>query len=280
MKLGPPLRYVPLDTTFRMPGPQPALADGRYIEIDEQLAEYQSTKKRLTQRWPPCRVADAEPDERTVAAWLRDRLDSRLIPANGAELPTLDHLVSLIQEDVVVMRKEAAALPDTATADYLNVAFPSGWCPTCALQKTFVEIHGRVPEDGAFTYRNRPGRAAFLFKREPTVRFAWTITPDKSLDRRKCHAVPDHGTAPQLSWRDQVQNVYLRIERQVVAPIDKRLSVFLIRVYIYDVADLTAEERTRLRANVVSMTPEVAAYKGLIDKRGDNREEIVALLME
>jgi hypothetical protein len=262
-----------------MPGPQPALADGQYIEIDEQLAEYQSTKKKLAERWPPCRAADAGRDERAVAAWLRERLDSRLIPLDGNEPPSLDRLVSLIQEDLVIMRKEEGASPDTATACYLNVAFPSGWCPACALQKTFVEIHARVPEDGSFTYRNRPGRAAFLFKKEPTVRFAWTVTPCKSLDRRHCHATPDHGTAPPISWREDVRNVYLRIERQVIAPIDKRLSVFLIRVYIYDVIELTAEKRSRLRANVISMTPEVAAYKGLIDEHGDNREEVVALLM-
>jgi hypothetical protein len=259
-----------------MPGPQPPLDRGDYIEVDEQVGVYQATKSLIAKKWPPCRAADTEEDERVVAKWLRDKIDPRLITPDATEL---DDLVSSIQEDLVIMRKEENAAPDSATADYLNVSFPSGWCPTCALRQTFVNIHHRVPEDGNFTGKNRPGRAAFLFKKEPTVRFAWSLTPDKSLDRRKCHADPNHGTAPPLSWNTESPTVYLRIERQVVAPIDRRLSVFLIRVYIYDVAALEPEERARLRDNIVSMTTAVATYKSLIDERGiDHRKQVIALL--
>ena len=84
---------------------------------------------------------------------------------------------------------------------------------------------------------------------------------------------------PPFSWRDPAPAVYLRIERQVVAPLDQRLSVFLIRVYVYDVAALEIAERARLRDNILSMTPEVAAYKSLIDEHGDHRERVAALLM-
>jgi hypothetical protein len=278
MKLGIPLRYVPRENTFRMPGPQPPLGDGKYVEVDDQLDHYRSTKKLVAERWPPCRAAGMEEDERAVARWLREKADPDLFPAGGTRAATLDELVSFIQEDLVIMRKAENALPSTATADYLNVAFPSGWCPRCALQETFEGVHRRVPEDGTFTHRNRPGRAAFLFKREPTVRFAWTLTADKSLDRRKCHAIANHGSAPPVSWRDDVRNLYLRIERQVIAPIDQRLSVFLIRVYLYDVTSLKIEERACLRDSVSSMSSEVALYKGFIDERGDHRKAVAALL--
>lgn len=261
-----------------MPGPQPALGDGNYIESDDEIDDYRGSKKLVAGKWPPCRAGDTADDERTVAAWLRRRISKGVLPPE-AETAELDRLVSLIQEDLVIMRKDAGAAPQTATADYLNVSFPSGWCPACALGKTFVEIHRRVPQDGAFTDKNRPGRAAFLFTKQPTVRFAWTLTPDKSLDRRKCHAQPDHGTAPPFSFHDDVRTLYLRIERQVIAPIDDRLSVFLIRVYVYDVATLEAHERESLRDSILSMTPGVAAYKTLIDEHGDHRRKVTGLLM-
>jgi hypothetical protein len=288
MTLAEPRRYFPIAGTYSMPGGQPRLGTSgygdRYIEADLQLDHYRKAKAAVAACWAPCRASGMEKDERTAAQWLRDKIDRDcpdLLARSGAsELALLDDLVSLIQEDLVIMRKSDNASPAAAaTADYLHVCFPSNWCPSCILGKTFDGIHQSVPESGSFTFAQRRGRAGTLFASAPTARFVWTLMPDSHLDHRKCHAAAKHGTVHAASWRDSGDTAFLRVERQIIAPIDDRLSVFLIRTYLYPVESLTANERRLLRASIDSMSFEVASYKGFADDRGDNREGIGARLM-
>jgi hypothetical protein len=56
----------------------------------------------------------------------------------------------------------------------------------------------------------------------------------------------------------------VRVERQVTWGLpEASAAVFLIRTYLTEASELTAEDRSALRAGVLSMSPEARAYKGI-----------------
>jgi hypothetical protein len=260
--------YFPVDVPPLMPGRQPRLgnegAGTTCFERDDELPDYLAAKTR------PVRVSGAEPDERLVLAWLNDTMarEHRIEPT-----APLDEAVRSLQEDLVIMRR--AEKPDAAdaTAIYLHVSVPTGWCPDCACGRSFLDIHAPVPERHAFAASNRRRLAQNLFgvDRRTTVRFVWTVTPDPRLDRRRC----PRGLHPSVtaSWADAT-TAWFRVERQVIVPLSDALSVFLIRVYRHDVRTLTHAQRDLLRRSLAAMDPALAAYKGL----ADHREAIDAFL--
>jgi hypothetical protein len=260
----PPV-YFPVDVPPRMPGRQPRLGtpDGGQtcIELDDELPEYRAAK---TAGGAGVRVPDAAFDEARAFAWLRETIarehpgaSPRVDAADG-----LDDAMAELQEDLVVMRAGPLADAAGAMAVYLHVSLPTGWCPECACGRSFLEIHGPVPERHAFAEANRRRLAQTLFGRDrrTTVRFVWTVTPDARLDRRRC---PNglHRTI-DASW-DAAVTAWFRVERQVIVPLSDTLSLFLIRVYRHDVRALAVDQRDALRRSLAAMDPALADYKGL-----------------
>jgi len=251
-------RYFPVDVPPLMPGRQPRLgsegAGTTHFERDDELAEYLAAKTR------PVRAPGAEPDERRVLAWLNDTM-AREHRVEAAA--TLDDALRGLQEDLVIMRRAGSEAAD-ATAVYLHVSLPTGWCPDCACGRSFLDIHAPVPERDAFAVSNRRRLAQNLFgaDRRTTVRFVWTVTPDPRLDRRRCPRGLHASVA--VSWADAT-TAWFRVERQVIVPLFDALSVFLIRVYRHDVRTLTDAQRDVLRRSVAAMDPALAAYKGLAE---------------
>ena len=265
-----------------MPGEQHALgslgAGEQWIERDAERSQYLEAKRAIVT--PVSRTDDdaARADEGKAFTELRRSIagaDTELA-AELANLSTLDELVGRIQEDLVLMRRDAGdANASTARAFYLNVCFPTGWCPRCMLGLRFTKIHGPVPALHDFG----AGRAAwgtYLFDtaRGATVRFVWTITPDDRLDRRRCMRGL-HQDTPHTSWAEATA-AYLRVERQVLVPVTDTLGMFLIRIYRRNVASLEPPERERLRESVDAMDPKLAVYKGF----AGNSEDIRRLLAE
>jgi hypothetical protein len=121
-----------------------------------------------------------------------------------------------------------------------------------------------VPERYAFAASNRRRLAQNLFgvDRRTTVRFVWTVTPDPSLDRRRCPRGLHRSVT--ASWANAT-TAWFRVERQVIVPFSDALGVFLIRVYRHDVRTLTDAQRAVLRRSVAAMDPALAAYKGLAE---------------
>jgi hypothetical protein len=266
-----PRRYFPVHVPHWMPGPQSRLGTAGVgdlrNELDGESAHYRSEKRRLVAAGVggSRRIANADASaERTAAEALRAVLATEWpASAAGAAIASLDDVVAAIPEDVVLMQRDPGAAASSGLAVYVNVSFPTGWCPDCALGRDFLAIHAPVPEADRFGAGARVHLAANLFgaERRTTVRFVWTLTPDDALDRRHC-AARVHPSAPGPSW-DDAARAFLRVERQVVWPLDDALSIFLIRIYRYDVRTLTAEERATLRASVAAMDPRLRAYKGL-----------------
>lgn len=246
------------------------LAGTTLLEVDAELERYRLAKKAGRQ-W------DGERERNDLTEGERQAVASRLLGdgRNHAALGDvnqvrgLDELVSLIQEDLVVMRKEEHERGEAARAAYVNVSFPSGWCPVCVRGAGFSAMHARVPEQGTFLRRHRGALAEHLWpKGVPKVRFVWTLTPGDELSRQQCHASV-HPSARLRGWDDAVQ-CFLRVERQVIVTIDARLSAFLIRVYVHEVSALEVSERARLLQAVesISKNQSVARYKGFESNLG------------
>lgn len=206
--------------------------------------------------------------ESLVISFLRAQLQP--VCAAAQSLPLQD-LVMEMQEDLVVSLRGEGERAEQARVGYVHVCFPTGWAPERILGLDFEQIHAPVPSHDHFTKAHEPnpdGRgdararlSQSLFPSQPLLRHVWTVTPDPRLDR--------HPSAPLLpldTWSSS-KTAYLRVERQVIVPLDEHVSVFLIRIHVQSVAALPPAERDALQLAVSKMPSRIAAYKGLLADR-------------
>jgi len=261
-----PQVYTPVGHEYRMPGPTLRLGDpgaGHLrIEIDDERDEFMSAKRSAVGIWSSAGVR-SQLEER-VLDWLTRAVECDQ-PAllDGGE--SLDQVLAQIQEDVVIMHRGEAAPSISARAVYVNVTFPSGWCPACTCGRSFMSIHAAVPNVDEFDGPGRKAGAELLFGTDDAVRFVWSLTPDAALDRRKCHGNGSTGVRHQsvpVVW-DLLDRLYLRVERQVICGIDANTACFFIRVYRYALEDLDSQVRDNIRASISTMPSRIREYKGI-----------------
>lgn len=278
------------DATYRLPGA--AFTFGarsgeiRHLDLDDNAASYLRHKAALALTLPGSyRTGPADnPAELQAAAWLRDIIAAELSSlSHGEPLPaTLDELLPMIQEDLVIMQRDRGEAESSARAVYLHVSFPSGWCPACALGETFAAIHAPVPRVDNFTDAKRNAHAANLFGSRTRARYVWTVTADDRIDRRACAAAQPHFPRIDNDWTavDSAASIFLRVERQIIVPMqrsgDSETAVFLIRVHQRSAMSLTALQRHALANSIDSMHDDIAQYKGLLAQRA----RIVRLLRQ
>jgi len=258
-----PRIYLPVRDAYAMGDPPLPLGDPRageqHIEVDDERDRYLAAKKSA-----PAATAWSSDELRMrlqaqVTRWLQSTIDHEHPGLVGAA-DCLDSMVAALQEDLVVMHRDSEAmLPAQAKAVYANVSLPSGWCPACRLGQTFLAIHGPVPSDAGFGREARVQAAQSLFQGRAMVRFVWTLAPDDALDRRKCERGLHASTG--ASWKS-AKSAFLRVERQVIAPLDQKTACFVIRVYTYALRMLGDELVGRVRSSLETMAPSVARYKG------------------
>jgi dimethylamine monooxygenase subunit A len=244
--------------------------DALHFQIDGRRPEYVEQRRCSTfQR--SAGVLHACTADRTahgvVLPWLARTLSAEhagYFSRADVEASRLEDVVASLQEDLVIMRRSDAAAE--ARAVYLHVCFPSGWRPEEMVGRTFSAIHDKVPREGGFAGGRDRERYAHKLYGATRVRFVWTVTPDGALDRHP-------SSTATRSWRDPGE-VHVRVERQVIAPLDAVHSVFLIRVHVYPVRGLGRRERGGLLAALDAMSPELRRYKGLADDEATIRELI------
>ncbi len=161
-------------------------------------------------------------------------------------------VAAAVQEDFAVIARGAH---DVGDAIALNVCFPSGWRPERLVGQSFAGIHTPVPD-----FVKKPAAAESMVRamieRGPYVRFVWTVSADDHLDHH-----PEFGRRDP--WGPDSVG-FLRVERQSTFPFpDVGGSLFLIRTLVRPFSALSDVERQTLRAAVVAMPDEIAAYKGL-----------------
>ncbi len=165
-----------------------------------------------------------------------------------------DAVARQVAEDFVVMTRNG----ERESVSLVHVCFPSGWRPERLLGRSFDEIHSPIPKFERIATKSNSLIQA-MFERGPYVRFVWTLSPGPELDR--------HPEADLTSWENQARG-YLRVERQITVPFSSvGACLFLIRVHLYPLTSLTAEQRLRLGDVLRQSSDAVLAYKGLLDHR-------------
>ncbi len=184
---------------------------------------------------------------------------------------SLIHLGGSLEPDLLLLR------PDHQDGEFRLVGgcvcFPSSWSLPEKLGRPLNEIHSVVPGLNAqlaapitqFLHRLTPGAA--------WCRENWGLSASPERNQHPAR------TLPRLHAAVQLDQVWLRVERQALVALPRTRSVcFGIRVESYALAEVRVDTKARaglLRA-LSTMPDAVAEYKGLASAR----DRIVQLLSE
>jgi hypothetical protein len=173
-------------------------------------------------------------------------------------LDGVDALACQVQEDLAVMTMGDG----TGKLVLLHLCFPNHWSGEEKIGRNFQEVHQPVAGFERLA-QSAPQLMESVMDRGPYVRFAWGLTTDDELnrhpDRSPCGILPR-----RLDVVEGLDELYMRIERQVLAPLPGTDAfIFLIRTYFLNVAELDGDEQVELSSALVSMTQKQRIYKGL-----------------
>jgi len=174
------------------------------------------------------------------------------------QLTKADSLVAAalaVSEDICVMQRTQGFWQLTAAA----VCFPSHWRPRDKLGRGLDAIHDPVPG-----YERIAAATDQAFDRIADnggiwERFNWTLVADDVL----CHLGP--GEPPGQPIR--AEDLWLRVERQVLSAVAEDLVVFLIRTFLTPLPALTQSERTALAESLSGVSDELAKYRSWVGYR-------------
>jgi dimethylamine monooxygenase subunit A len=255
------------------------LGDLPWLEMDETLLEELREKARLYATTPEAVVRAASGTEAAQEAVLAmvlealareptHRRDGPLMHVAGCDapfaldddaVPAIHRAARMIQEDLVLMRREQAGWVLAAA----SVCFPSKWSLPQKFGQPLGAIHAAVP--------GYPGHMAMIVDRifdhlkddRPAIRFNWSIHDDARLH----HPEPKRGP---LAWHaEPVERVaQIRIERQTLRRLPGGEVLFTIRTHLDPVAALRghpggAALAAALREQLVALDAAQLAYKGL-----------------
>jgi hypothetical protein len=163
-----------------------------------------------------------------------------------ASITSPNQLALALQDDWVVM---------SSKAELLHVCFPSGWRPHEKLGQTMAQIHAPVAQGERLIAASDQLSRAMLSK-GPFVRYVWTLSPTNALSRH-----------PDLPLQKSVEkDIWFRFERQVTVPLpESGRALFLIRVFVQPLSRIfeSPQKAALLKASLISMPPDVIAYKGI-----------------
>ncbi|KQV09363.1 hypothetical protein ASC68_03425 [Devosia sp. Root105] len=262
---------------------------GDWIEVDERLAADLAEKERVAATHPAAvflAEAGTEAAQAEVLQLLADHLVERhpslyrrsargieVVPANrcvslDSEVEPLRLAAQLVQEDLVLMRRDAAGWRLVAA----SLSFPSSWSLRDKFGQQLHDVHGPVPGFGPTTRNAQLMTRMFDHARPetPMVRWNWSLYGD---DRLYHPETADPG-ALRFGPGERAQSVFLRVERQTL----RRLPLsgdmlFTIRIHVDPLAALekhpdAASIAAPLIDQLEALTPEQLDYKGLTLERG------------
>jgi len=253
--------------------------DAQFFQADVARDVYLEQKRLVLSKYPErlawLNDASVEARLRVIGRWMVEQSASEL----GLNEPGLSQafkraddprgewlaLSCAVQEDFAILELSEDGGDRLAL---LSVCFPSGWQPELLLGKSFQHVHAPVVEFDEVAQKSEQLVRAMV-ERGPYVRFVWTVTADGRLDHHP-------HLAPRDAWALESTG-YLRVERQITVPFPQlRMSLFLIRTYLYPFHELSSLERSTLFSAVNHLSPAILSYKGLqgsldliADKLGD-----------
>lgn len=252
--------------------------DGHVFLVDDDLPRALAEKRKVARArmFDDVRTEDERRAERAVYTFVRERLtreaperltdadaDLARMMAQGKTGPASewDALGRALQEDLVVMHRGPSG---DGRAVVAHVSFPSGWRPEHVAGASFRGIHEPVPgfpgkREDSPSVREAASRSMMdaMVKRGPYVRFVWTVCADDELDHH-----PDAGLR-----KPKTSITHFRVERQLTWPFPEvEASLFVIRTFVYAMAELGQERVATLKQALAAMPSEIRRYKGLEDE--------------
>lgn len=281
--MSPPL-HTPYDGSARpfQIGLKP-LDPEAWIDVDERLGAYLDEKARLrVSHRDAVFVAEVgtEAAQAEVLEMLAEHLPRRFpeiyqrrgaemeivplrrsVPLVEAGLAPLQVAASLVQEDLVLLRRSESGWRLVAAA----LDFPSSWSLREKFGRPMHEVHGPVPGFGAGTRNAAMIERMFDHLRieMPVIRWNWSLFGDERL----FHPEGGHPDRPRFGVNGE--SIYLRVERQTLRKLPVSGDIlFTIRISVDPLAALTQHVEapaiaTALIAQLEALSPEQARYKGL-----------------
>lgn len=218
------------------------------------------------------------------AHWRRRRgaieVAGRAVEVDAPAEPALMAAARLVPDDLVLMRKGATGWRLAAAV----LCFPSSWVLAEKFGRPMAEIHAPVPGYAAGA-RNDELIARMFDRLQPATiveRFNWSLQsddalyhplPDTARQGRAEEARPRFGDAPE-------RRAFVRVERQTLRKLPLCGDIlFTIRIHLDPLAWMAGRSdaaalATSMAAQLLAMTPQELAYKGL----AADREALVAAL--
>lgn len=246
-------------------------AEQQFFQIDSEFERYIANKRAMSEMHGEKVLArrNATPAAAVAAlGFVADRLRAehgeQALPYKSSSLPglgapvqevfqALRDLSFVVQEDMVIVECPVDA-QDRVT--WLHVAAPNMWTPGEKVGESFAQVHGVVPGmASALDGGSKILRTVCAGQRY--VRFVWGLVRDDRLTR-----LP--GTRGELEFLDSLEDIFVRIERQVLVGLPgANALLFLIRTYLRSAATLPLEERYAIAAALGTMSSESRVYKGI-----------------
>jgi hypothetical protein len=182
------------------------------------------------------------------------------------EQTLVDAIALAIEEDFVLLVGPEPGVPDRA--QIMHVCLPSGWSAKDKAGQDFATIHQPVPHHEPLM-KAHAGLVTAMIHRGPFVRYVWGLHRDGEL----CHDPYVHIQPPERhapTAQAAVDATWFRVERQTTLGLPEMNSAFFfIRVYQCPLAEaITSSERAlRMASALRDMTPEIAEYKGVSQRR-------------
>lgn len=261
-----------------------------WIEIDDHLLAYLAEKQRLFARYGEKIFVEEEGTDQGQKE-VFDLLTSHLlenypaeyarkgdaivisgrdepVPIGEAATPFLHRAASLVQEDLVLMRKDQHRGWHLGAA---SLSFPSSWTLREKFGRSMDKIHAPVPDFGAGT-RNaglivrmfdnlRPDRSVW--------RMNWSLQPDGDL----YHPLASHEKGALYTDDDIAARSFVRVERQTLRKLPASGDIlFTIRIHLDPIKALKKHPECRAVAEAFcrqleALNPAQLHYKGIMTIR-------------
>ena len=265
------------------------LDEAQWLEEDENLSRYLDEKLSLYKSLPD-KVLVEDEDTHEAQSEVLSLIQSHLLKhfptfyqrignvmrvAGQRDVRLDDETLSplaiaglLVQEDLVLMRKA----PEGWRLVAASLCFPSAWNLLEKFKRPLHEIHAPVPDFGEGT------RNAGLIERmfdnlnpaRSVLRWNWSLYGDDKL----YHPLSDNGMKRRFGEGDDITGrVTLRLERQTLRKLPQSGDIlFTIRIYLDPLEALQSHAEGAVLARsieqqIMAMTDEQIAYKGLADER-------------
>lgn len=253
------------------------LDPARWLEVDERRAEEIALKRRLYAESPETYFAaepGSEPAQREALRLVRAHLAEKGAPPppDDPDLPPLLRAALQVQEDLLILTKDAESAPYRLVA--ASLSFPSSWSLAEKFGRPMHEIHDPVPGFGTGTRNAKVIDRMFASLRAEQLfeRFGWSIYGDGALSHpilklrgeaaRRAASLEDKSAAILAA-------PHIRVERQTLrrAP-ETGALIFTIRIHVDPLALIEARpDGARLAAGLAEalagMSEEAVAFKNL-----------------